>query len=290
MSAIGNTLENNALAALASRASTQVVGAIRQASAKTGVDFAYLLQQAGAESSFNPAAKARTSSATGLYQFIESTWMDMVKKHGDKYGIDTKASRSDILALRKDPEKASLLAAEFASENKRYLQQHVGGDIGSTDLYFAHFLGAGGAAGFLNALKENPNATAADLFPREARANRGVFYDGKTGQPRSLQAVYDFFDKKFAAGQSNKPAKPAETSLAHKPANTNSLYQQPEQPARQRADLDNASAYFLSLMDPRREAAAILSDSQNSLFSSGFFTPRAALSPAQLLFLSDINL
>lgn len=196
----------------------QVLHAIRNASARTGVNFAYLLEQASTESGFNPSVKAKTSSATGLYQFIESTWLSMVKKHGDKYGLGAFADKIDrnghvadrqvrqqILDLRKDPEKASLLAAELASDNKRYLTRHVGGEIGATELYFAHFMGASGAAGFLNAMKENPLETAADLFPRAARANRNVFYDSKTGEARTLAGVYDFFAKKFTASESVQP-------------------------------------------------------------------------------------
>ncbi|HPD82278.1 MAG TPA: transglycosylase SLT domain-containing protein [Alphaproteobacteria bacterium] len=192
------SLENNALAALTSRAPQGIVNAIRTASAKTGVSFSYLMQKAAAESNFNPTIKAKTSSATGLFQFIESTWMDMVKKYGEKYGIDTTQNKATLLNLRKDPEIASLMAAEFAQGNQDYLEQTVGGTIGNTELYFAHFMGAGGASAFLSQLKKNPLATAADLFPKEALANRGVFYDPKTGSPRTLQQVYDFFDNKFS--------------------------------------------------------------------------------------------
>lgn len=208
-------LNNNALASLAQRAAPPVLQAIRQASAKTGVNFAYLMQQAAAESNFDAQAKAKTSSAAGLYQFIESTWLDMVKQHGHKYGLGDlaakigdngkvadPASRREILALRQDPEKAALLAAEFAAENKAYLERHVGGVIGPTELYFAHFLGASGAAGFLKAMRDNPLQMAADIFPDAARANRNVFYDRKTGAARTLAGVYDFFDKKFSASES----------------------------------------------------------------------------------------
>src|SRR3712207_2025996 len=61
--------------------------AIQQAAAQTGVDFGYLLGQARIESGFNPNARARTSSATGLFQFIDQTWLGTVKQHGDKHGL-----------------------------------------------------------------------------------------------------------------------------------------------------------------------------------------------------------
>jgi len=198
MQDLTNIIQNSGLASIAKGASSGVLNAIGNASAKTGVDFAYLVQQAQAESNFNPTIKASTSSATGLFQFIKSTWMDMIEKHGEKYGIDTKGmSQQEILDLRKDPEIASNMAAEFASENEKFLNTHWGGEVGSTELYLAHFMGAGGAASFLNARDENGLKTAADLFPSAAKANHNVFYEKGTGRARSLDEVYAFFDKKF---------------------------------------------------------------------------------------------
>lgn len=208
------SLENNALAALSTRAPKHILSAIKTASAKTGVSFSYLMEKAAAESNFNPTIKAKTSSATGLFQFIESTWMDMINKHGAKYGIDTDQSRQNLLDLRKNPQIASLMAAEFADGNAAHLEKTVGGKIGNTELYFAHFMGAGGASAFLTQLKKNPMALAADLFPKEARANRNVFYDRQTGQPKTLQQVYDFFDKKFSG-------ETAPATMAHAPASKN---------------------------------------------------------------------
>lgn len=205
-----NTLQNSNLASLTASAPKGVLKAIQKASARTGVDFAYLVQQAKAESSFKPNVKAKTSSASGLYQFIESTWLSMVKKHGDKYGmgeladkissnfkVADRATKQEILALRNDPEKASAMAAEFARENEQYLNKRWGGDVGSTELYFAHFMGAGSAAAFLRERDENPMQKAALLFPEAAKANRNVFYDTRTGRAKSMNEVYAFFDKKF---------------------------------------------------------------------------------------------
>ena len=213
MTTSGNGIHGSGIASLVKQAGPVVSGAIQKASASTGVDFSYLMEKAAAESNFDADAKAGTSSAAGLFQFIEKTWIGMVKNYGDKYGLSQyadkigangkvadAATRKEILELRNDPETASFMAAEFASENQRYLSSHVEGDVGATELYFAHFMGAGGASNFLNAMHKNPLQNAADLFPDAARANRNVFYDSKTGQSRTLAGVYEFFDKKFGKG------------------------------------------------------------------------------------------
>lgn len=239
MSDLLNTNLGSVIGAFKGGKVSNVINAIQNASANTGVDFSYLVNQAKAESNFDPAAKAKTSSASGLYQFIESTWMGMVDKHGEKYGINTEGmSRSDILKLRFDPDVAANMAAEFASDNKDYLERKWGGDIGPTELYFAHFMGAGGAASFLKARDENPLQVAANLFPKAAKANYNVFYDRKTGNAKSLEEVYQFFDKKFQTTESNdnttgKTAKSIE-DIMPAPTRPNSslfdqqFYQQPQ--------------------------------------------------------------
>ncbi len=231
MSYGANTININLLGKNMGNVPKNIISAIDTASQSSGVDFSYLLNQAKVESSFNPNAKAKTSSATGLYQFIDSTWLDMVDKYGKEYGIETAGkSKSEILAMRKDPEKASFMAAAFASENEKFLNDNWGGKVGATELYLAHFLGASGAASFLNARDENPMSNAADLNPRAAIANRNVFYDHKTGKGRTLEEVYQFFDKKFNNDNYITP----ETKIANTPtppdlpqrkiSNKNSLY------------------------------------------------------------------
>ncbi|HOO82576.1 MAG TPA: transglycosylase SLT domain-containing protein [Alphaproteobacteria bacterium] len=220
MHELTNTIANNVLAAFSGQASKSVMNAIQSASAKTGVDFAYLMQQAKAESSFDPHAKARTSSATGLYQFIESTWLNTIEKHGYKHGISLEGkSRRQILNMRNDPEIAANMAAEFASENQKFLEDHWAKgekDIGATELYLAHFLGAGGAAGFLNARDENPLQKAAYIFPEAAKANRNVFYEAGTSRPRTMDEIYAFFDKKFQIEGAPAPqAQPSAKSTPH---------------------------------------------------------------------------
>lgn len=205
------TLEfSHDLAALQQQAGRDITSAIHQASQKTGVDFSYLLQQAQVESSFKADAKAKTSSAAGLYQFLESTWLKMVDKYGDKYGlshyadeinaqgkVSDAAQRAQILGLRNNPQICALMAGEFAAENKNYLESCTAADIGATELYMAHFMGAGGAAKFLNAMDKNPASNAAKLFPDAAAANKNIFYH-KDGSAKTLAEVYGHFDKKFA--------------------------------------------------------------------------------------------
>lgn len=202
----------------------RVHNAIATASARTGVDFSYLYQQAKIESGLNPTAQARTSSATGLYQFIDQSWLGVMKAHGAEHGLDWAANaitrgrdgryhvadgatRSAILQLRKDPEVAATMAAEHASDNKAILQGKLGREVDSTDLYMAHFLGVGGASRFLKGLDASPDASAAAVLPAAARANRWVFYN-KDGSARSFAEIRARFAAKFG-----DEATPAATPL-----------------------------------------------------------------------------
>ena len=204
--------QNNSVSSLIHQAGPVVTDAIHKAANATGVDFSYLMKKAKVESGFDADAKSSTSSARGLYQFLDKTWMSMVKKYGDKYGManladqiddtghcDSASVKKQILSLRDDPEKSACLAAEYDSENKNYLAQHAGSDGSATDLYMAHFMGAGAAASFLNSMKDNPLQTAATLFPKAAAANHNIFYGGN-GSPKTLAQVYSGFSSKFGAG------------------------------------------------------------------------------------------
>ncbi|HEY0962105.1 MAG TPA: transglycosylase SLT domain-containing protein [Pseudomonadales bacterium] len=232
------TIHGHNIAALHQGARPDVVSAIRQASAQTGVDFAYLLEKAATESSFNPAAQAPTSSARGLYQFIDRTWLDTMDRHGAKHGYPNVAAaitrdahgnpvvadadtKEYILSLRDDPRVSALMAAEFARDNEQSLEQSLGRDVGKAELYMAHFLGAGGAAKFLSEMQSNGDAEACAIVPAAARANAAVFYDGN--KALSLEEVYARFERKFpddAAGRQHVPtALAAVTAPAVLPAN-----------------------------------------------------------------------
>lgn len=192
-------------------ARSTVASAVRDAASETGVAFDYLYKVAVRESSLDPKAEARTSSAAGLYQFIEQTWLAAVKKHGPRHGMAAEASaivesggryrvadpdaRAAILDLRFDARKSAALAGEFTRENRDRLERSLGRAVTSADLYAAHFLGAGGAETLLSA---SADAAAADLLPEAARANRPVFYDGD--RPRSVGELLADFARSVDAG------------------------------------------------------------------------------------------
>jgi hypothetical protein len=181
--------------------------ALQRAAASTGVDFSMLAETARRESGYNASAKAGTSSATGLFQFIESTWLDMVRKYGAEHGVGSLASRisvsggraqvSDaqtrkaILDLRYDPELSARMAGELARENATSLRSQLGRDASAGELYAAHVMGPAGAARLIEAAERGaPNAAA--LFPREAAANKGLFY--VDGSPRSAAQLLKRLD------------------------------------------------------------------------------------------------
>jgi hypothetical protein len=202
-----------------------VVAAVRDAASRTGADFHYLLAQARVESGLDPKAQARTSSARGLYQFTSATWLETVRKHGAEHGLGWaadaiasgsaragSAARDTILALRDNAEAAALMAGEFARDNGVRLEKRLGRAVGATDLYMAHFLGAGGAVKFLGVLAAAPTTAAAAVMPAAAAANRAIFYH-RDGSARTVAEVYD----RFAAKLDAKPLNPLTASAASRP-------------------------------------------------------------------------
>lgn len=182
-----------------------VESAIQRASSATGVDFTFLMGTAKRESGFNPAAKARTSSASGLFQFVDQTWLSTLKKHGSKYGyaryadlitqgsdgryrVDGDEARKAVLSLKTDPHAASLMAGELASDHASYLRGRVGRSPTAGELYAAHFLGPSGSARLIEAATASPGANAAAMFPDAAQANRSIFY--KDGRAATVGEVY----------------------------------------------------------------------------------------------------
>ena len=178
---------------------------IRRAADRTGVDFGFLLRTARRESSLNPKARAGTSSAAGLFQFVEQTWLSQMQRHGAKHGYGRLAAeiergrdgrlrcssdeaRRAVMELRFDATCSSLMAGELASDHAAYLKGRIGRDPTGGELYAAHFLGPQGAAKLIEAHERSPGAGAAGLFPQAAAANKSIFYRG--GRSASVAEVY----------------------------------------------------------------------------------------------------
>lgn len=191
-----------------------VEAAIRRASSATGVDADFLLRTARRESSMNPSARAPTSTASGLFQFIEQTWLATVKQHGAKHGYGQYAdliyrgndgrwkvqgsARNVVLDLRFDPQAASTMAGELTAQNAAYLRGRTGREPGAGDLYAAHFLGPAGAAQLMEAMATRPGASAASIFPQAAAANRSLFYRG--GRPTTVAEVHANLQRSAGSG------------------------------------------------------------------------------------------
>jgi len=181
-----------------------VTRAVNYASQRTGVPQRLLITTARRESGFNPYAKARTSSAAGLFQFIDQTWLVTVQRHGHKYGLAGLAKtvsinsrghaivadialKREILALRYDADLAALLGAELVNDYSDALRNHLGREPTQGEIYLATFMGAEGAVRLLEASAHTPALPAELLFPAAAAANPTIFY--ANGRARSVWAV-----------------------------------------------------------------------------------------------------
>ena len=198
----------------------KIAGSIKQAASTTGTSFEYLLTTAKMESNFNPKASASTSSARGLFQFIDQTWLGTVKearahlgygKYADaitknpsgSYSVSDPDARAAIMKLRDDPEAASSMAAVLTQSNSFKLTGKIGRRPTDAELYMAHFMGVGGAGKLIQNAEDNPNASAARMFPNAAAANQSIFYD-RSGQARSVSQVYSVLNTRYAAA-ANSP-------------------------------------------------------------------------------------
>ena len=204
-------------------AGSAVTGAIRQAAQATGTSFQYLLATAQVESGLNPSAGAATSSARGLFQFIDQTWLATIKQSGaalgygqfaaaitqtasGHYEVRDPAMRSEILKLRNDPTANAMMAGAFTKANAAVLSAKLGRSPSEGELYIAHFMGVGGAAQLISSAATDPTGGAASYFPIAARANPAIFYDRSTGQPRTLAEVRNLLTARYDVAARSRPS------------------------------------------------------------------------------------
>lgn len=208
----------------------RVAGAIKQAAMSSGTSFQYLLATAKMESDFNAGAGASTSSAHGLFQFIDQTWLATFKDAGAQLGYGSYANmitqssdgtysvadptaRQTIMKLRDDPTVASDMAAALTQTNSFKLTGMIGRRPSDSELYMAHFMGVGGAAKLIGNADDNPQASAARLFPNAASANRSIFYDRTTGRARSVSEVYSVLQQRYASAANSAATQSAMASV-----------------------------------------------------------------------------
>jgi hypothetical protein len=203
-----------------------LVQTIVRAAQAVQTDPVLLMAVADKESSFVTAVQAKTSSATGLYQFIERTWLGVVRDFGAKYGLEKEAAlvtadandrpaitdaaeRARVLELRRDPYLSALMAGEMLKRDAGRIAQRIGRELTLGEVYLAHFLGADDAGEFLANVVNKPAAAAAVLLPGPARANRSIFFAagrfvgrGRHRQPASLSVAQ--VHEKFEAMMSTR--------------------------------------------------------------------------------------
>lgn len=189
----------------AAHSRSDVMRAIRTAASATGTDFEYLVKTARRESNFETNAKAQTSSATGLFQFTDETWLRMVDRYGAKHGLEVQAnaisvsgrkvavegavSREDVLALRNDPDLSARMAGELARENAQTLENLIGRKPTTQELYAAHFMGPKDAGRLIQAARDGRPGAAAEMFPAAAAANANIFH-GANGARLNAAQLY----------------------------------------------------------------------------------------------------
>jgi hypothetical protein len=156
------------------------------------------------ESSNQTDAKNARSTATGLGQFINDTWLEEIQKH--RPDAAKGKSRQEILDLRFDGEISRDVLVGFTRDNAEFLQRN-GFTPNGDNVYLAHFLGRAGAKKFLSA--SNDTIITDVVNSAEYNANKEVFQriDGK---PKTVQEVKQYVRSRMGSGSKSAPvANPA---------------------------------------------------------------------------------
>lgn len=207
-----------------------VTGAIRKAAQSTGANFDYLLTTAKVESNLDPNSTISTSTATGLFQFLDQTWLGVMKTAGRAFGfgqyadaisqtssgryvVEDTALRDEMMKLRKDPAANAVMGGVITQQNAAVLANRIGRKPTEGELYVAHFFGPHAAARVIQLAASEPNTDAVALFPEAARANRSVFYD-RQGNARTIAGVRDELVRRYQVAKAQTLPATALTAVA----------------------------------------------------------------------------
>jgi hypothetical protein len=192
---------------------------LAKAAKLAGADPAAVMQIAGLESRFNPNAapiardqakntqtqhdgRKAISTAHGLGQFLDSTWLETLRKHGGKYGIENASQLTEAQAksLRGNVSLQAAMLAEHTADNAR-MAKGITGAADPASVYALHNLGQTGGKRFLGALQKNPNAPLSAVLRPEEIANNPVLYgDGRM----TVQQAHQRMSTKLA-GEARMP-------------------------------------------------------------------------------------
>jgi hypothetical protein len=197
------------------------------------------VKEAGAQLGYGKYADAISKSASG------------------DYSVSDPAARRAIMKLRDDPAAASSMAAVLTQSNSFQLTGKIGRRPTDNELYMAHFMGVGGAARLISSAEDNPNASAARMFPNAAAANRSIFFD-RTGRARSVSEVYSELSARYAGAASSPATRSAMAAVGDTPANMAFAGAAPTTPP-----IDNA-AYLSTFPDVRSVTMASASTGTNT--------------------------
>lgn len=172
-------------------AKVSVGSEVVQSAKRIGANPRFLLKLGQAESSLRANAKPPKGSATGVFQFIDSTWKGLIERHGHKYGIT-----SDI-ADRTNVTHSTYMARELMEENRKEFKDSFGEEPTDGEHYLMWFMGSGRGRKFKQLLNQKPDHAAADYFKREAKYNPRIFFRGE--RKRSIKEVMDILNKKVSS-------------------------------------------------------------------------------------------
>lgn len=201
--------------------SPEIIDIIYNVSQETETDFTLLAVKALMESDLGRKTVANHSSARGIYQYIEPTWLTLMKRYGKRIGQEEKANqikfnvnkgilevesdnknaKQEILDLRDDVKIATLIKAYQIKDETPALQNMKGARITATDHYIVHMLGLGMARTFYAMRNTNSPIQMASVrtqaFDEAVTLNKSFFYKGDV--PLTATQAYDRFQERISA-------------------------------------------------------------------------------------------